>query len=67
MVEVDARGLACPEPMMLVHDALKANKGPVKVMVSEPHQKTNIEKLAKKLKRTATSVEDGSGFVITIE
>ena len=46
MVEVDARGLSCPEPIMLTADALKNADGPVKVLVSEPHQKTNVEKLA---------------------
>ncbi|KIR01250.1 hypothetical protein P261_00064 [Lachnospiraceae bacterium TWA4] len=48
MTEVDARGLSCPEPLMLTSEALKKNSGPIKVLVSEPHQKTNIEKLAKK-------------------
>ena len=41
MKEVDARGLSCPEPLMLTAEALKTAKGPIKVLVSEPHQKTN--------------------------
>ena len=36
MVEVDARGLSCPEPIMLTAEALKNEKGPIKVLVSEP-------------------------------
>lgn len=67
MVEVDARGLSCPEPIMLTAEALKDAKGPVKVLVSEPHQKTNVEKLAKDRGKKATTTEDGSGFVIIIE
>ena len=47
MKEVDARGLSCPEPLMLTAEALKNANGPIKVLVSEPHQKTNIEKFAK--------------------
>ena len=47
MKEVDARGLSCPEPIMLTAEALKGANEPVKVLVSEPHQKTNVEKLAK--------------------
>ena len=47
MKEVDARGLSCPEPIMLTLDAIKGNKDAVKVLVSEPHQKTNVEKCAK--------------------
>ena len=44
---VDARGLSCPEPVMLTEDALKEDKGPVKVLVTEPHQRMNVEKYAK--------------------
>ncbi len=67
MKEVDARGLSCPEPIMLTAEALKSTDGPVKVLVSEPHQKTNVEKLAKDRGRKVTSTEDGSGFAIVIE
>ena len=56
MKEVDARGLSCPEPLMLTAEALKNANGPIKVLVSEPHQKTNIEKF-----------EKGSEFEIVIE
>ena len=47
MKEVDARGLSCPEPLMLTAEALKGASEPVKVLVTEPHQKTNVEKYAK--------------------
>ena len=30
MKEVDARGLSCPEPIMLTAEALKNEKGPIK-------------------------------------
>ena len=35
--------------------------------VSEPHQKTNIEKFAKDKGKKATSTEKGSEFEIVIE
>ena len=34
MKEVDARGLSCPEPLMLTAAALKNANGPIKVLVS---------------------------------
>ena len=38
MIEVDARGLSCPEPLMMTQAALKKCKGEsVKVLVSEAH------------------------------
>lgn len=67
MKEVDARGLSCPEPIMLTEEALKSADGPVKVLVSEPHQKTNVEKLAKSRGKKVTSKAVGSEFEIIIE
>lgn len=67
MYEVDARGLSCPEPLMLTAEALKNTKGPVKVLVSEPHQKTNVEKLAKSKGLKAVSKAVGPEFEIVIE
>ena len=57
MKEVDARGLSCPEPIMLTAEALKGAAEPVKVLVSEPHQKMNVEKCAKDQGRITETVE----------
>ncbi len=67
MKEVDARGLSCPEPIMLTAEALKSGNGPVKVLVSEPHQKTNVEKLAKDRGKKTKTKEINTGFEIVIE
>lgn len=67
MKEVDARGLSCPEPIMLTAEALKSASGPVKVLVSEPHQRTNVEKLAKDRGKKTTTKEIDTGFEIVIE
>lgn len=67
MKTVDARGLSCPEPVMLTEEAVKAGEFPVKILVSEPHQKSNIENYVGGLgyKTKATAV--GSEFEIVIE
>lgn len=67
MYEVDARGLSCPEPLMLTAEALKNAKGQVKVLVSEPHQRTNVEKFAKDKGKKVTVKEVGSEFELIIE
>lgn len=67
MKEVDARGLSCPEPLMMTAEALKSANGPVKVLVSEAHQKTNVEKYAKDHGKKATTTEKDSEFEIVIE
>ena len=67
MIEVDARGLSCPEPLMMTDEALKKGGGPVRVLVSEQHKKTNVEKLARSRGKKATSKPIGSEFEIIIE
>ena len=67
MKEVDARGLSCPEPLMMTAEAMKNATGPVKVLVSEAHQKTNVEKYAKDHGKKAVTTEKGSEFEIVIE
>ena len=67
MKEVDARGLSCPEPLMMTADALKNANGPIKVLVSEAHQRTNVEKYAKTHGKKATTTEKGSEYEIVIE
>ena len=67
MYVVDARGLSCPQPLMMTNDALKTQKGAIKVLVSEPHQKTNVEKFAKDKGKKVSTKAVGSEFEITIE
>lgn len=67
MKEVDARGLSCPEPLMLTANALKGATGAVKVLVTEPHQKMNVEKFAKDHGKTPTSTEKDGYFEVVIE
>lgn len=67
MREVDARGLSCPEPLMLTAEAIKSDNSPVKVLVTEPHQKTNAEKFAKDHGKKTTVEEIEDGFAVVIE
>ena len=67
MYEVDARGLSCPQPLMMTNEAIKSQEGPIKVLVSEPHQRTNVEKFAKDKGKKVTVKEVGSEFELIIE
>ncbi len=67
MKEVDARGLSCPEPLMLTAEALKSASGPVKILVTEPHQKMNVEKYARDHGKTSTASEKDGYFEVVIE
>ncbi len=67
MKEVDARGLSCPEPLMLTAEALKGTAEAVKVLVTEPHQRMNVEKYAKDHEKTPVSSEKDGYFEVVIE
>ena len=68
MYEVDARGLSCPEPVMLTQAALKSHgNDTVKVLVTEPHSKANVEIFARSQGKTVTVTETGDGFELIIQ
>lgn len=68
MVEVDARGMSCPEPLMLTSEALNKHPGEIlKVLVSETYSKTNIEKFVKNKGKKVTVKEVGLEFELIIE
>lgn len=55
MVTVDAKGLFCPEPLMMTQDALKKNPGEqVVVEVDSATPRDNILRLARRKKLNAT-------------
>ena len=67
MYEVDARGLSCPEPVMMTAEALKSHGNEdIKVLVSEPHCYKNVEKYAASQGRSAEVHAVGSEFEVII-
>ncbi len=68
MIEVDARGLSCPEPVILTMNAMKENADqPLRVTVSNTIARDNVCSLAKKRKRTASAERVGDDYVIDIK
>ncbi|WP_172135938.1 sulfurtransferase TusA family protein [Adlercreutzia sp. ZJ473] len=67
MIEVDARGLSCPEPMLMATDAVRSSNGEeVRVLVSSATARDNVRNVARKAKREAVVEELGADFAITI-
>ena len=52
---------------MLTAEALKNSDESVKILVTEPHQKMNVEKYAKDHGKKATSGEKDGYFEVVIE
>jgi len=66
-ISVDARGLACPEPLMLAKSALnRAGGEAVEVTVDTATAKGNIVRMAGREGREATVREEGELFVVRI-
>ena len=47
MKRVDARGLSCPQPVLLTKQALSENKEGIEVLVDNATARNNVEKFMK--------------------
>ncbi|PKK39581.1 hypothetical protein ABB02_01141 [Clostridiaceae bacterium JG1575] len=65
MKELDVRGLSCPEPVLMVREAVEAGEKECRILISEPHTKNNVEQLVKRMHLKWTTEETADGFVIT--
>lgn len=60
--KVDARGLSCPQPVMLTGKALKKlKKGTIEIMVDSGTARDNVSRLGKNSGWTATVEEQPEG------
>ncbi|MCG9966802.1 sulfurtransferase TusA family protein [Pelotomaculum terephthalicicum JT] len=68
MAEIkDARGLACPEPVLMVKNEIdKIGGGTIKVLVNTVAAKENISRLAGNQKWSVSIAEEGDGWLITL-
>ena len=63
---VDARGLSCPQPVILARRAIEAGKFPIEVLVETVTSRENVRRAAEKL-GCAVQVEDlGDEFKLTL-
>ena len=59
LATVDARGLSCPEPVLLTQQAMKEfTVGALEVLVSSPNARDNVCRLAERTKWKVTSKEE---------
>jgi len=66
---VDARGLSCPEPVLLTKEAIESiDNGTIEVMVDTVTSCENITRMAETLSCTVQATEsDEGGFVLNIK
>lgn len=65
---VDAKGLSCPQPVLLtMNEIKKIKKGEIVILVDTDTSKENVSRAALSQGWTVTSVEqEGSGYRISI-
>ena len=61
-VQIDARGLSCPQPVILSKQAINAGKFPIEVLVDTVTSRENVRRMAEKTGCQVRIQEVGSEF-----
>ena len=66
-MKIDVRGLSCPEPVLMVMDAMDEAPGEELVILSDAaHTRDNLVKLARTEGRKVSVKENGKNYEIVI-
>ncbi len=63
---VDARGLSCPQPVILTRRAIQAGEFPIEVLVETVTSRENVRRAAEKAGLQVHVEEVGGEFKLTI-
>ncbi len=66
MKTIDARGAACPEPVVMTRNALRSNESSYKVLVDSANAKENVSRFAKSQGYSVTVSEEDETFAIIL-
>ena len=64
--QVDARGLSCPQPVILTRNAIKAGDFPIEVLVETVTSRENVKRVAEKAGCIVQVEEMGGEFKLTL-
>ena len=64
---VDARGLSCPQPVILARKAIQTARFPVEVLVDTMTARENVRRAAEKLGCAVQIEVAGDGFKVTLK
>lgn len=64
--KIDARGLSCPQPVVLTQKAIKSGTTDFQVLVDSEVSKENVIRCAERNNLSAAESSDGETFIITI-
>ena len=64
--KIDARGLSCPQPVVLVQKAVKGGSTDFQVIVDSEVSKENVIRCVENNKLSANVSADGDTFIISV-
>jgi len=64
--QIDARGLSCPQPVILTQKAIKDTAENFKVMVNSVVSRENVLRCVQKNRLQAEVTEEGDDFIIEV-
>ncbi len=65
-IKIDARGLSCPQPVLLTNKAIKDGTESFQVLVNSEVSKENVLRCVTKNSKNADVKEDGEDFIISV-
>ena len=66
-ITVDARGLSCPQPVVLTMEALKKNAEAYEILVDNQTALNNVSRFAKNAGKTVSVTESGEDYIIEVK
>ena len=66
MNKIDARGLSCPQPVLLTKEAIKENAEGCEVVVDNPAAKQNVTRFANKAGYDVADKEEDGDILLQI-
>lgn len=66
-ITVDARGLSCPQPVMLTMEALKQNAEAYEILVDNQTALNNVSRFVKNAGKTASVTEKDDEYIIEVK
>ena len=66
MTKLDARGLSCPEPVIMISQAMKSREGAYEIIVDNRVSRENVTRYAEHQGYTVSVTEADGEFTLTI-
>ena len=66
MKSIDARGLSCPEPVILIRNAMHSKEDAYEILVDNPVSRENVTRYAQHQGYTVQTEEKGGEYTLTL-